>query len=186
LVDGRVFTPENKIVLVLAGYDREDLTGTYLQRLKVKAEELGVDLRHIDTLVGPARSETHGKKIYSFWDTYTIADMVTYPSLWEGWGNQLLEAFRAKLPVVLFEYPVYLEDIKAKGFDVISLGSVIESRDRLDLAEISTKILQDAADRCVAYLTERQVRERSVEKNYRIAKQNYAYETLENDLGPLL
>ena len=185
LADGRAFT-ENKIVLVLAGYDREDLTGTYLQRLKVKAEELGVDLRHIDTLVGPARDNTSGKKIYSFWDTYTIADLITYPSLWEGWGNQLLEAFRAKLPVVLFEYPVYLEDIKDKGFDVISLGSVVKSRDRLDLAEISTKMLQDAADRCVAYLTDRQVREQSVDKNYRIAKQNYAYETLENDLGPLL
>jgi len=186
LADGRAFTPENKIVLVLAGYDREDLTGSYLQRLKVKAEELGVDLRHIDTLVGPVRDDTSGKKIYSFWDTYTIADLITYPSLWEGWGNQLLEAFRAKLPVVLFEYPVYLEDIKDKGFDVISLGSVIKSRDRLDLAEISTKILQDAADECVVCLTDRQVREQLVDKNYRIAKQNYAYETLENDLGPLL
>ena len=186
LVNGRRFTPESKIVLVLAGYDREDLSGTYLKRLKEKAEELDVDLRHIDTLVGPERSHLSGNKIYSFWDTYTIADLVTYPSLWEGWGNQLLEAFRAKLPVVLFEYPVYLEDIKDKGFDVISLGSIIKSRDRLDLAEISTKILQGAADKCVGTLTDRQLRKQTVDQNYRIAKQHYSYETLENDLIPLL
>ena len=186
LANGGRFTPESKIVLVLAGYNREDLSGTYLQRLKEKADSLGVDLRHIDTMVGPERSRASGKKIYSFWDTYTIADLVTYPSLWEGWGNQLLEAFRAKLPVVLFEYPVYLEDIKDKGFEVISLGSVINSRDRLDLAEISTKILQGVADKCVDYLTDRQMREQLVDKNYRLAKQHYSYETLENDLLPLL
>lgn len=186
LSNGEHFTPENKIVLVLAGYDREDLSGTYLQRLMEKAQKLGVDLRHIDALVGPERGYISGKKIYSFWDTYTIADLVTYPSLWEGWGNQLLEAFRAKLPVVLFEYPVFIEDIKNHGFDVISLGSIINSRDQLDLAEISNKILQEAADRCVDYLTNRQLRDRTVNKNYRIAKKNYSYKTLENDINPLL
>ena len=43
------------------------------------------------------------------------SDFVTYPSLWEGWGNQLLEALRARLPLMLFEYPVYQADIKSKG-----------------------------------------------------------------------
>jgi len=186
LVDGRRFGADNKIVLVLAGYDRDDPTGTYLQRLKEKAAGLGVDLRPIDAIIGPQRERKAGVKVYSLWDSYTLADLVTYPSLWEGWGNQLLEAFRAKAPVALFEYPVYLADICSKGFDVVSLGSEIARRDRLDLVEISTKILQGAADKCVGTLTDRQLRKQTVNQNYRIAKQHYSYETLENDLIPLL
>jgi glycosyltransferase involved in cell wall biosynthesis len=185
LYNGKAFTPENKIVLILAGYDRDDPTGTYLQRLKAKAAESGVDLRHIGSLVGPARSFETGAKIYSLWDSYTIADLVSYPSLWEGWGNQLLEAVRAKLPIVLFEYPVYLEDIRDETFDVISLGSEVTSRDRRDFAKISDKILQAAADRCVDYLTDRRLREKAVDRNYRIAKQNHSYDRLQNQLENL-
>ena len=186
LADGRRFTEENKIVLVMAGYDQDDPTGTYLARLKKKAAGLGVDLRHISAIIGPERAQNAGLKRYSLWDSYTIADLVTYPSLWEGWGNQLLEAFRAKLPVVLFEYPVYLADIQQKGFDVILFGSEIEGRDRLDLAEISTKILQSAADQAVDLLTQPTRRKQAVETNYRIAKQNYSYSRLEDLLIDLL
>ena len=186
LPHGNVFGPENKIVLVLAGYDRDDPTGTYLQRLKLKAANLGVDLRHIDAMVGPVRKQENGKKIYSLWDTYTLADLVTYPSLWEGWGNQLLEAFRAKLPIGLFEYPVYLADIKEKGFDVVSLGTTVTSRDALDFAEISTNILQEAADQCVDFLTDRTLREKTVSRNYQIAKEHYSYDRLQDDLMVLI
>jgi glycosyltransferase involved in cell wall biosynthesis len=186
LIHGGTFGPENKIVLILAGYERDDPTGTYLQRLKLKAEKMDVDLRHIHDLVGPARIEVDGKKIYSLWDTYTLADFVTYPSLWEGWGNQLLEAFRAKLPIALFEYPVYLADIKAKGFDVVSLGAEVVSRDDLDFAEISTKMLQEAADQCVAILTDRSLREEAVSRNYQIAKEHYSYDTLREILMVLI
>ncbi|MBG0771097.1 MAG: glycosyltransferase family 4 protein, partial [Anaerolineaceae bacterium] len=182
LADGRTFTPASRIILVLAGYDRDDPTGTYLRRLETKAADLGVELRLIDSIIEPERGTVDGKKVYSLWDAYTVADLVTYPSLWEGWGNQLLEALRAKLPIVVFEYPVYLSDIKHNGLQVISLGSDIKSRDALDLVEISTKILQEAADQCVTYLTDRKVREEAVNRNYQIARQNYSYETLENDL----
>jgi glycosyltransferase involved in cell wall biosynthesis len=174
------------MVLVLAGYDQDDSTGTYLQRLQAKAAALGVDLRHINAIIGPERAQKDGVKTYSLWDSYTIADLITYPSLWEGWGNQLLEALQAKVPVVLFEYPVYLTDIQQKGFDVISLGSEIKKRDRLDLAEISTKILQSAADQAVDLLTQSARRKQAVELNYAVAKQNYSYSRLEDQLMDLL
>lgn len=182
LYNGKAFSPESKIVLVLAGYDRDDPTGAYLERLKMRAADAGVDLRHIGSLIGPVRSHENGSKIYSLWDSYTIADLVSYPSLWEGWGNQLLEAVRAKLPVALFEYPVYLADIKNEKFEVITLGSDITSWDRYNLVKISDKILQAAADRCVDYLTDRTLRERVARKNYRIAKQHYSYDRLQDQL----
>jgi len=186
LYDGRAFSKKNKIVLVLAGYERDDPTGVYLQKLKTKAQDLGVDLRHINSIIGPERFTDAGRKTYAFWDTYTIADIVTYPSLWEGWGNQLLEAFRAKLPILMFEYPVYLQDIKDKGFDVISLGSQITGRNQRDLVQVSDDVIQNAADQCVTYLTNRSAREEMVNKNFNIAESQYSYKVLESLLKELL
>ncbi len=186
LYNGQVFNQDSKIVLVLAGYDQDDPTGVYLQNLKEKAKFLGVDMRHIKEIIGPVRSLQGGSKIYSLWDAYAIADLVTYPSLWEGWGNQLLEALRAKLPIVLFEYPVYLKDIKDKGIEVISLGSEIVSQDVYNHVHISEDILQRAADQCVDYLTNRTLREVIINNNFQIAKQYYDYDRLEEDLIPLI
>ena len=126
LFDGRHFNDQSRIVLVLAGYARDDMSGTYLPKLKEKAARDGVDMIHIEDMVHHERQNENGKKTYSLWDTYVFADFVTYPSLWEGWGNQLLEAFRARLPVMLFEYPVYTADIGPKGFQVVSLGADVE------------------------------------------------------------
>lgn len=35
------------------------------------------------------------------WDLYTAADLVTCPSLYEGFGNALIEAFDDKVPVLI-------------------------------------------------------------------------------------
>ena len=88
---------------------------TYKPRLAQKADRMGVKALFIEDFVDERREIRDGRKIYSLWDTYVHADFVTYPSLWEGWGNQLLEAIRARLPILLFEYPVYEADIKTKG-----------------------------------------------------------------------
>jgi glycosyltransferase involved in cell wall biosynthesis len=182
LYDGRKFTSKNKIVLVLAGYDRDDPTGKYLGKLEAKAKKLNVDLRHIDNITGRERRVINGQKIYGLWDTYAIADLVTYPGLWEGWGNQLLEAIKAKLPIVIFEYPVYIQDIKKRDFDVISLGSKISGRDNRDLVQISDDVIQHTADQCVVYLTNRAIRKDSVDKNFLIGKKHYSFDALKNIL----
>jgi glycosyltransferase involved in cell wall biosynthesis len=186
LFDGSPFNLENKIVLVLAGYDRDDPTGEYLNKLKRKAKALEVDLRHIDPIIGPERKLTDQSKIYSLWDAYTIADFVTYPSLWEGWGNQFLEALKAKLPMVIFEYPVYIQDIKDKGFNVVSLGSEAAGRDHDGLVQIPQAVIEKAADQCVDYLTNRHQREKMVEENYKIGAENYSYDRLGYHLENLL
>jgi len=182
LYNGRKFTSKNKIVLVLAGYDHDDPTGKYLGKLLSKAKNLNVDLRHIDNFIGRERRVINGQKIFALWDTYAIADLVTYPSLWEGWGNQLLEAIRAKLPIVIFEYPVYLQDIKNRDFDVISLGSKISGKDQGGLVQISDDVIQRTADQCVVYLTNRAIRKDSVDKNFLIGKKYYSFDALKNIL----
>ncbi len=186
LYDGRAFGRDGRIVLVLAGYARDDVAGLYVDRLKAKIESCGVDALFIEDLIGAERQERRGRKIYSLWDAYVIADLVTYPSLWEGWGNQFLEALRARLPILLFEYPVYRADIGNKGFQVISLGAEIQGRDREGLVQVAPQIIEAAADQAVALLTDAELRQRVVEHNYRLAQQHYSLQSLRGYLTPLI
>lgn len=186
LYDGRDFTPESRIVLVLPGYALDDRTGRYKHLLIERAQQLGIEARFIEDLIGQKREVRQGQKIYALWDTYVHADFVTYPSLWEGWGNQLLEALRARLPVLIFEYPVYQADIKDKGLRLVSLGNTLAGRDEYNLVSVSPEVLARAADQAVDYLTDAHLRRTTVEHNYTIAKQNYSLPALQAHLHRLI
>jgi len=186
LYDGRPFHDDSRIVLVLAGYAHDDLTAGYLNRLQRKVERAGIDALFIEDIVGGRRQTWDGRKVYSLWDTYVFADFVTYPSLWEGWGNQFLEALCARLPLMLFEYPVYQADIKDKGFRVVSLGSEIQGRDDVGLVQIAPQIIEAAADQAVELLTAARLRQEMVEHNFQLGRQHYSLEALRGSLGLLV
>jgi len=185
LYDGRSFTDKDRIVLVLAGYARDDATGTYKDKLIQKAKDGGVDLLFIEERVDAERGEKEGQKIYSLWDTYPAADLVTYPSLWEGWGNQFLEAVKAKLPLMIFEYPVYKKDIKNKGFKTISLGDTVRDYDENSLARVEDQIIESAADQALDVLTDPDLRKDLVEHNYAVGLKHYSLDALAAYLKPL-
>ena len=178
LYDGRDFSGQNQIVLVLAGYALDDISGRYKPKLAQKAEREGVKILFIEDFVDERRQMTNGNKIYSLWDTYAHADFITYPSLWEGWGNQFLEAVRARLPIMLFEYPVYEADIKNKGFQVVSLGSATSGYDEKGLVTIQEGIIESAADQAVALLTNADLRRDTVEHNFKIGTKHYSMNAL--------
>ncbi len=178
LYDGRKFSDENDIVLVLAGTTKDDGTYSYAGLLAKKAKQMGVKALFIEEFVSESRMNRKGEKIYSLWDTYVHADFVTYPSIWEGWGNQLLEAVRAKLPIVLYEYPVYLADIKDKGFQVTSLGNEINGRDEFGLVTIEAAVIESAADEAIELLTNAQLRQDTVDHNFRIGKKHFSMDAL--------
>lgn len=185
LYDGRIFSEGSRIVLVLAGYARDDATGGYKDLLTQKARNGNVDILYIEDLVDADRSIKNNQKIYSLWDTYTMADLVTYPSLWEGWGNQFLEAVKAKLPIMIFEYPVYKKDIKDKGFQVISLGDQIRDFDDDGLARVEDTIIENAANEAVILLTDSKKRKQVVEHNFKAGLEQYSLEALKRYLTPL-
>ena len=185
LYDGRPFTEESRIVLVLAGYARDDVEGTYKQKLIDKAEHGGVELLFIEDRVDADRSTREDQKIYSLWDTYPAADLVTYPSLWEGWGNQFLEAVKAKLPLLIFEYPVYKKDIKNKDFQVISLGDQVRDYDQEGLARVEDQVIEEATDQAVELLTDAVLRQGVVDHNYRVAQEHFSLDALKRYLEPL-
>ncbi len=191
LKNGGTFTGESRIVLVLAGSAEDDATGTYLQRLQNHALRAGVDMIHISDQVAAERGQAPDEKtgfrdLYSLWDTYVHADIITYPSYWEGWGNQLLEAIKARLPIVLFEYPVYVRDIKPLGFEMISLGSSIASRNREDLVQIPAPAIDAAVRQAVNILTNPEKCEKIVNANYQAARENFSMEALLRYLTPLI
>ncbi len=186
LYDARAFDEDSRIVLVLAGYARDDLSGNYLDRLKARIERAGVEALFIEDLVEARRQSRAGAKIYSLWDTYVFADLVTFPSLEEGWGNQFLEGTQARQPVVVFEYPVFQTDIKAAGFQVISLGTEIEGHDELGLARVPQERVEAAADHAVAMLTDPALRREAVETNSEIGRRHYSLEALDRHLAALI
>jgi glycosyltransferase involved in cell wall biosynthesis len=185
LYDGRRFTKDDRVVLVLAGYS-EDRTENYLSRLKRKIERAGIEARFIAERVASRREESDGERLYSLWDCYALADLVTYPSLFEGWGNQFLEAIRAKLPVAIFEYPVYRADIQEKGFDVISLGSEVKGTDEAGLVFISEAMVRRATEKVVEVLTDSSVRQAMVDRNFELGREDYSLESLEKRLNNII
>ena len=186
LYNGLTFDKDSRIVLVLSGYRHDDTSGAYVSRINKKIEKEGIDAIFISDIIDARRSEIHGAKKYSLWDSYVIADFVTYPSLWEGWGNQLLEAIRAKLPFLLFEYPVYEADITSADFKVVSLGNQLSGRDSLGLATVSPELIEKAADEALEYLCNADTRHRIVNHNFEQAQLYYNMEALKRYISHVL
>ena len=184
---GRPFGHDDKIVLICSGYAESfGITSDYQSSLQAKAKELDVDIRFVGGIVRHSRSEENGRKLYSLWDSYVEADFVTYPSYWEGWGNQFIEAVFARKPVALFEYPVWVSDLGPAGFDVVSLGS--EKTGGLDegFARVPSDKVASAAREIALLLTDPLAYRKTVDGNFCIAKERYSYDALERIIRELL
>jgi glycosyltransferase involved in cell wall biosynthesis len=112
-----------------------------------------------------------GRKIYQLSDTYQHADLVTYPSSIEGFGNAFLEAIYYRRPIVVNSYSTFEVDIKPRGFRVIEFDGYITDA----TVQQTRRVLEDP---CLA--------EEMAEQNYRLAKQHYSYAMLERRLQTLI
>lgn len=98
----------------------------YQERVKDFANLLGVKAIFVDEIIDEKRGTTKdGRKIYSLQDVYPHADLITYPSLFEGFGNAFLEAIYYRRPIMVNNYSIYFFDIRPKGFDVIEMDDFI-------------------------------------------------------------
>jgi mannosylglucosylglycerate synthase len=186
LYDSRSFGPDNRIVLLFAGYvEGIGLSGGYPEALQAKADELGVEIIWCGDRVKHSRGSDEKGRLYSLWDAYTAADFVTYPSYWEGWGNQLIEALFAKLPVVIFEYPVYLSDLKPVGFQLVSLGGELGPRDSRKLVTVPEVVIKNAVPQVIQQLQVGAYRKAVVERNFALAREHFSYTVLEGILSEI-
>lgn len=179
LYDGRTFPEDGRVVLLAVGL-HEGLDG-YEEKLLDYAKAKGVDFIMKEKHVDAFRAGHSDHKIYSLWDAYTACDMITYPSIFEGWGNQFLEGLFAKKPILVFEYSVYGSDIKPLGFKVVSLGASYTMGDE-GLAKVPESKIDRAGDQIMELLTDGHKYRALVQENFEIGRNNLGYNALQGIL----
>ena len=144
----------------------------YLGEMLALAARAGVDLRYLPARFKPQRAPGEGiHKIYSLWDAYIHADFVTYPSLYEGFGNALLETFYFRKPLLVNRYAVYRDDIEPTGVQAVTIdGQVTDG---------TTRQVRDL-------LTSPERVEQMTAHNARVAARYFSYETASQTLSQVL
>ena len=145
---------------------------SYRQRVEDYAKFMGVNLCLIADRIGKARrTGKDGRKQYTLWDVYPHADLVSYPSIYEGYGNAFVEAIYYRKPILVNRYQIFEADIEPKGFRVISFDGFITAETVHKVEEIvnDSKQLADIA-----------------EANYMLGWRYLSYEMLEEKFEALL
>ena len=157
------------LVISHSSGDEGDAYARYLREL---ADLLDVRVIFAADRMGMLRGQTpEGQPIYSLGDAYYEADLVTYPSAVEGFGNAFLETIYFRRPIIMCNYEIFNVDIRPKGFRVITFGDFIPD----ETVRETRALLEDGAGV-----------EEMVEENYRIAQRYYSFTALEKYLVALL
>ncbi len=144
----------------------------YAAYLRDYADLLGVELLFAAGIFEYERRRTEDdRKIYSLRDAYEAADLITYPSTIEGFGNAFLEAIYYRRPLVMSRYAIFQVDIQPKGFQVVAFDQVIDA----DTIAETRALLEDPAG--AAAITAH---------NYELGRKYYSYQVLETRLLGLL
>lgn len=164
----RLELPAHLVVSHAAGDEGTE----YEQRVHEFAALLDVPVHFESDIVGDRRGITSGgRKIYALGDIYPQADLVTYPSSVEGFGNAFLEAIYYKRPLVVNKYSIYETDIKPKGFKVIEFDGFISD---------------DTVAQARRALLHPEEKIESGKINYDLARRYYSYSMLEHRLSLLM
>lgn len=144
----------------------------YEQRVRDYASLLRVPTNFEAEIIRDQRGRTEdGRKIYTLSDVYPHADLVTYPSDIEGFGNAFLEAIYYRRPIIVNNYSIFDIDIKPRGFRVI---------------EFDGYITDETVRRVRQVLQEPHLAQEMVEHNYQLARRHYSYAMLERRLQMLI
>jgi glycosyltransferase involved in cell wall biosynthesis len=81
----------------------------------------------LERLVDTADVDVHLGRAPRAEDAYAAADLVVFPSSWEGFGNPVIEAIVARRAIATASYPV-LDELVALGLELFSIDDV----DRID------------------------------------------------------
>ncbi len=161
--------PRCKLVVSHESGDEGD---EYMMALRDMAEHEDVDLRFVSTRVGEIRTlNPEGQRTYTLADAYQQADFITYPSLHEGFGNALLEAFYYRKPVLVNRYSIYVADIEPRGSRVITMNGYIT---------------RDIIARVRRMIDDETYRGETVQHNYELGRAFFSYSVLRRKLRALI
>jgi len=165
----RLHNPHYHLVI---SHSAGDEGGEYPRQIAELAKYEGVNLHFFGERIGDRRYiDGDGRKIYILRDLYPHADLVLYPSSYEGFGNAFLEALYFKAPIIVNRYPVWVRDIEPKGFRVPVMDGFITP----NIIEEAQKLLHDDP-----------YRREMAEYNFALAKQYYSYPVLRYGLQTLI
>ena len=165
----RLNNPKCKLLITHESGDEGD---DYLSALHEMAESQGVDLRLSADRVKDIRwTAPDGTKCYDLRDAYAHANFITYPSLYEGFGNALIEAFLFRKPVLVNRYSIFVTDIEPKGFEVITMNGYLTK----EVLQQVQRVLDDPV-----------YREQMVEHNFELGRAFFSYAVLRRKLRALV
>jgi glycosyltransferase involved in cell wall biosynthesis len=143
----------------------------YLVQLELLAGRAGVHLRYAADRFAPDHEGIPIGPAHTLGDAYVAADLITYPSLYEGFGNALIEAIFHGKPLLVNRYPVYVADIAPLGLELIEIDGAITDA---TVAEVRSVLANPARQRRVA------------RRNFEIAQRHLSYRLLRRRLRRLL
>jgi hypothetical protein len=164
--------PKNSKNKLVISHEAGDEGFEYANWLKEYACEHDVDLRLVSVrITDPWNGNGKNGSQYSLWDVYPYADFITFPSLYEGFGNAFIEALYFKKPILINRYATFVRDIEPLGFDLAVMDGFL-----------SKKTVQSDVD----ILESSQRRKKMVGSNYAIATRHYSYSILRNQLSAIM
>ena len=165
---GRKGIKARLVISHAAGDEGDD----YERRVREYSKLMRVNTLFVSNTISDKRGRTKdGRKIYTLFDVYPHADLITYPSLYEGFGNAFLEAVYFKKPILVNNYSIYLHDIKPKGFKVIEMDDYIKEdtvHDVIDIVRNKSRVKE------------------MIDYNFNLAKRFYSYANLRRKLRFIL
>lgn len=158
-----------RLVITHASGDEGD---AYAARIKDFAELMGVNVTFADRWISDERgTDAEGRPQYTIEDVYPVADLIAYPSEYEGFGNAFLEAIYFKKPIVCNRYTIYRTDIEPCGFRTILFDEYLTPK---TIHEVR-RVLEDD-----------EYREEMVEHNYQLGAQYFGYDVVEDELRSMM
>jgi len=154
-----------KLVITHAAGDEGD---AYPRRIREFAGFMGVQLIFADAHIADRRgTNADGRRLFTVADAYSQADLVSYPSEYEGFGNAFLEAIYFRRPIVCNRYAIFRTDIEPCGFRPILFDGFLTDETVQEVRRV---------------LTDDGYQQAMIEHNYRIAKQFFGLDVVEQEL----
>jgi len=138
--------------------------------LKYLIKKHGIRAKFLGDRISSRREIKRGVRFYTLWDCFVNCDFVTYPSEFEGFGNQFIEAINYLKPILVNRYEVYKVDLEPLGFETV---------------EIDGKITDETVEEVKNILADPARQKQMTAKNYEIAKQHFSFEATEKKLRQL-
>ena len=159
-----------RLVLVITGYAGDE-PGLYAEWLQEQAAASGIRYQFIGDRVGAERGEQDGQSVFTLWDIYPHAHFITYPSVYEGFGNALIETCYFRKPLVVHRYSMYLSDIKPAGIQAVEFSHDITPA----VIQQTQRLIDDEA-----------YRQAMVDNNYAVGMQHFSYDVLRDTMRSVL